>query len=50
MKTFWLAGLALSAGLVFAGAASAQDIAVGAAGPMTGGEATFGRQIGRAHV
>ena len=45
MKTFWLAGLALSAGLVFAGAASAQDIAVGAAGPMTGGEATFGRQI-----
>ena len=33
----------LSAGAC--GAASAQDIAIGVAGPMTGGEATFGRQM-----
>src|SRR3954468_22958298 len=45
MKTIWLAGIALGAGLALAGTASAQDIAVGAAGPMTGGEATFGRQF-----
>ena len=42
MKTMWLTGLALGAGLALAGAASAQDITVGAAGPMSGGEATFG--------
>jgi branched-chain amino acid transport system substrate-binding protein len=45
MKTTWLAGLALSAGLAFAGAASAQDITVGVAGPMTGAEASFGTQL-----
>jgi branched-chain amino acid transport system substrate-binding protein len=41
----WLAGLALGAGLALTGAAAAQDITVGVAGPMTGGEATFGRQM-----
>jgi branched-chain amino acid transport system substrate-binding protein len=45
MRKFWLAGLALGAGLAFAGPATAQDIAVGVAGPMTGGEASFGRQM-----
>jgi len=45
MKKLWLAGLALGAGLTFAGAAFAQDLVVGVAGPMTGGEATFGRQL-----
>ena len=45
MKTMWLAGLALSAGLAFAGTASAQDITVGVAGPMTGAEASFGTQL-----
>ncbi|HVX92383.1 MAG TPA: branched-chain amino acid ABC transporter substrate-binding protein [Xanthobacteraceae bacterium] len=39
-----LAALALSS-LVFAARASAQDIPVAVAGPMTGGEATFGRQM-----
>ncbi len=45
MKKLWLTGLALGASLVLAGAASAQDIAVGVAGPMSGGEASFGRQM-----
>ncbi len=45
MKKMWLAGLALGAGLAFAGPVAAQDISVGVAGPMTGGEASFGRQL-----
>jgi branched-chain amino acid transport system substrate-binding protein len=45
MKTTWLAGLAIGASLAFVNAASAQTISVGVAGPMTGGEATFGRQL-----
>jgi branched-chain amino acid transport system substrate-binding protein len=49
MKKLWLAGFALGASLalsgVFGGAASAQDISVAVAGPMTGGEASFGRQM-----
>jgi len=45
MKRMWLAGLALGAGLAFSGVALAQDISVGVAGPMSGGEATFGRQL-----
>ena len=45
MKRMWLAGLALAAGMTLVGAASAQDLAVGVAGPMSGGEATFGRQL-----
>src|SRR6201993_4873788 len=45
MKKLRLAAIALGAGLAFTGAASAQDLTVGVAGPMTGGEATFGRQM-----
>ncbi|HEX2654665.1 MAG TPA: branched-chain amino acid ABC transporter substrate-binding protein [Xanthobacteraceae bacterium] len=45
MKKLWLAGLALGTSLAFAGAASAQDISIAVAGPMTGGEATFGEQM-----
>ena len=45
MKSMWLTGLALGASLTFASLAAAQDITVGVAGPMTGGEATFGRQL-----
>jgi branched-chain amino acid transport system substrate-binding protein len=45
MKNRLLALCALGAALVLAGAASAQDIAIGVAGPMTGGEASFGRQM-----
>ena len=43
MKKMWLAGVAFS--LAFAGAASAQDISVGVAGPMTGQYASFGTQL-----
>ena len=42
MKRMWLAGLALAASI---GAASAQELTIGVAGPMSGGEATFGRQM-----
>src|ERR1700732_4576464 len=45
MKNLRLAALALSAGLALTGAAWGQDTTVGVAGPMTGGEATFGRQM-----
>src|ERR1041385_3521627 len=45
MKTMWLAGMARGASLAFAGAASAQDITVGVAGPMTGQYASFGTQL-----
>src|SRR5262245_59598583 len=45
MKTLRLAALALGAGLALTGAAFAEDLTVGVAGPMTGGEATFGRQM-----
>lgn len=45
MKTLTFAGLALSASLAFSGAAAADDIAIAVAGPMTGGEATFGLQM-----
>ena len=45
MKRMWLAGAALSAGLAFIGTASAQDISVGVAGPMTGQYASFGTQL-----
>src|SRR5580692_8767839 len=40
-----LSGLALAASLALGGAAAAQEIAIGVAGPMTGGQATFGRQF-----
>jgi branched-chain amino acid transport system substrate-binding protein len=45
MKNLRLAALALGASLMLAGTAAAQDVTVGVAGPMTGGEATFGRQM-----
>jgi branched-chain amino acid transport system substrate-binding protein len=45
MKKLWLTGLALGASLVLSGAVAAQDISVGVAGPMSGGEASFGRQM-----
>ena len=45
MLKHWLAGLALGTSVALAGAASAQDIPVAVAGPMTGGEAAFGAQM-----
>src|SRR3984893_13143417 len=45
MKNLRLAALALGAGLALTGAAWGQEIPVVGAGPMTGGEATFGRQM-----
>jgi branched-chain amino acid transport system substrate-binding protein len=45
MKNLRLTALALGVGLALTGAAWGQDITVGVAGPMTGGEATFGRQM-----
>src|ERR1700757_1221313 len=45
MKNLRLTALALGAGLALTGAAWGQDLTVGVAGPMTGGEATFGRQM-----
>ena len=45
MKTMWLAGVALVAGLALAGTAAAQDITIGVAGPMTGQYASFGTQL-----
>jgi branched-chain amino acid transport system substrate-binding protein len=40
-----LLGLVLGIGLVLGGAASAQEIVVGLAGPLTGSEASFGAQM-----
>jgi branched-chain amino acid transport system substrate-binding protein len=45
MRQSLFAGLALGASLLLGGAAAAQDIPVGVAGPMTGGEASFGAQL-----
>ena len=45
MNKLWLTGLALGASLALGGAAVAQDLSVGVAGPMSGGEASFGRQM-----
>src|SRR5215470_12660739 len=45
MKKLVISNLVLAAGLLFAGAAAAQDITVAVAGPMTGREAVFGRQM-----
>ena len=44
MRKVWVSGLALAAGLAFAGAASAQ-IKIGVAGPLTGPNAAFGAQL-----
>src|ERR1044072_4881535 len=45
MKTLRLASIAAGLSVTLAGAAFAQDITIGVAGPMTGGEASFGRQM-----
>ena len=45
MKHLKLVGLALGASLALSTAAFAQDITIAVAGPMTGGESAFGRQL-----
>src|SRR5216110_3095611 len=45
MKSLKLIGLALGASLALSTAALAQDIPVAVAGPVTGGESAFGRQM-----
>lgn len=45
MKSLKLIGLALGASLALSTTALAQDITVAVAGPMTGGESAFGRQM-----
>jgi branched-chain amino acid transport system substrate-binding protein len=45
MKRLSLTALAIGAGLLLGGAASAQDITIGVAGPMTGQYASFGQQL-----
>lgn len=45
MKHLRLAGLAFGASIALTTAAWAQDITIAVAGPMTGGEAAFGRQM-----
>ena len=45
MKSLKLIGLALGASLALSASAFAQDIPVAVAGPMTGGESAFGRQM-----
>lgn len=45
MKKLLMAGLALTASLALSGPGAAQDITIAVAGPMTGGEATFGQQM-----
>src|SRR3974377_33044 len=45
MKSLKLIGLALGASLSLSTAAFAEDLTVAVAGPMTGGESAFGRQM-----
>src|ERR1700735_5941455 len=45
MKALNLIGLALGTSLMLSTAALAQDLTVAVAGPMTGGESAFGRQM-----
>ena len=45
MKSLKLIGLAFGASLALSTAALAQDITIAVAGPMTGGESAFGRQM-----
>src|SRR6202000_599089 len=45
MKSVKLIGLAFGASLALSTAALAQDVTVAVAGPMTGGESAFGRQM-----
>src|SRR6516164_8573575 len=45
MKSLKLIGLALGASLALSGTAFADDITIAVAGPITGGESAFGRQM-----
>ena len=45
MKSFRLLGLALGASFAFSASALAQDITIAVAGPLTGTESAFGRQM-----
>jgi branched-chain amino acid transport system substrate-binding protein len=45
MNKLRISAIALGIGLLAGGPAMAQDLSVGVAGPMTGGEASFGRQM-----
>src|SRR3982074_2383441 len=45
MKSLKLIGLALGASFALSTAAFAQDLTIAVAGPMTGGESAFGRQM-----
>jgi branched-chain amino acid transport system substrate-binding protein len=45
MKSLKLIGMAVGASLALTTAAFAQDITIAVAGPMTGGESAFGRQL-----
>src|SRR5437660_7879168 len=45
MKSLKLIGLAFGASLALSASAFAQDITIAVAGPMTGGESAFGRQM-----
>jgi len=45
MKSLKLIGLALGASLALSTAALAEDVTIAVAGPMTGGESAFGRQM-----
>ncbi|MES5485200.1 branched-chain amino acid ABC transporter substrate-binding protein [Bradyrhizobium sp. INPA03-11B] len=45
MKSFKLIGLALGASFVLSTAAFADDLTIAVAGPITGGESAFGRQM-----
>jgi branched-chain amino acid transport system substrate-binding protein len=45
MKSLKLIGLAFGASLALSSAAFAEDVTVAVAGPMTGGESAFGRQM-----
>src|SRR3569833_3874490 len=45
MSSLKLIGLAFGASLALSSAAMAQDLTVAVAGPMTGGESAFGRQM-----
>ncbi|MGY4372013.1 hypothetical protein ACVW1A_008078 [Bradyrhizobium sp. LB1.3] len=45
MKSLKLIGLAFGASIALSSAAFAQDVNIAVAGPMTGGESAFGRQM-----
>ncbi len=45
MKSHWLSGVVLAAGMVFAGNVQAADLLIGVAGPLTGPNAAFGAQL-----